>query len=88
MQRVMKATVAAASAVGGVASGSGRAIKIETLVAAAVHKLLPDFQLFLNIRSKYVPLYFIVRRLFSFLFFPLTTECEYLFCDVLGTPKQ
>lgn len=55
MQRVMKATIAAASAVGGV-GGLGRTIKIERLVAAAVHKLLPDFQLLLNIRSKYVPL--------------------------------
>ena len=54
MQRVLKATVAAAAAGGGGASGSGRAIRIEASVAAAVHRLLPDFQLLLNIRSKLV----------------------------------
>lgn len=46
MQRLSKATVAAATA------GAGRALKVEASMAAAVHKLLPDFQLLLNIRLK------------------------------------
>jgi hypothetical protein len=46
MQRLIKATAAAATA------GAGRAVKVEASVAAAVHKLLPDFQLLLNIRLK------------------------------------
>jgi hypothetical protein len=46
MQRLIKATAAAATA------GAGRAVKVEASMAAAVHKLLPDFQLLLNIRLK------------------------------------
>lgn len=46
MQRLLKALNAAA------AVGIGRILKMEGAVAAAVHKLLPDFQLLLNIRSK------------------------------------
>lgn len=46
MQRLLKALNAAA------AVGIGRVLKMEGAVAAAVHKLLPDFQLLLNIRSR------------------------------------
>ena len=46
MQRLLKALNAAATV------GIGRVLKMESAVAVAVHKLLPDFQLLLNIRSK------------------------------------
>jgi hypothetical protein len=45
-QRLLKALSAVAAA------GIARVVKVEGAVAAVVHKLLPDFQLLLNIRSK------------------------------------